>query len=162
MTSGQDWAALVSVPEAERPERMVAMLEETLRLDEGERIAALTDFVRAEYELADDELRAFTASRLRAWLRIASRRLEDAQILAHAYDAIFQGLPGPMAMRRASMVQTAVRDFEAEAIEDLFLLVPSLIQQVPRARASILHAATPAPPPPVRSPARRWWRFWAR
>jgi hypothetical protein len=153
---GTQWAALVSLDEAERVRAMQEQLDSVLALEEEERLVAVEDMVRAEYLLADPELRTFTASRLRVWARIGSRDMEAARTIARLYDAVFDRLPADLAMRRASMVQSVARaDISAQELETLFEVIPSILRQVPRQRLSGFTSEKP-----VRKAA--WWKVWAR
>jgi AcrR family transcriptional regulator len=163
MVSGNEWAGLASVPEPERRERMVAALGRVLEQDESQRIATLRGMVEAEYALDDESLRSFTASRLRAWIALSERDMEQARTIARGYDAVFAGMTGTLAMRRSSTVQTVVRtDFTAEEIDRLFELIPSMIQQMPRRVAPMERRETPQEMRDRRAATRPWWKFWER
>jgi hypothetical protein len=163
----QSWAELAHRDESERGQEMAARCREVAALPEEERIARLEAMVRAEYSLADEELRPFTLSRLRAWLALKDEDDEQAKLLAHGYDSVFNRLPGDMAMRRATVVQGIAREKLAiEEIEQLFELIPSLMRSVPRSRTDTVsrQAAANAAAREAGAVAadQPWWKFWTR
>ncbi len=154
---GQRWAGLASVAEGDRQTQMRAVLEEVLGLGEGERVEAIRSMVDAEYALPDDDLRPFTVSRLRTWLAIGADNMDGATSLARGYDAAFEKLPAAAAMRRSTTVQTVARTtLSAEEIQGLFALIPSIVQQIPRAVPSA-HTQRKEDAPAAKKP---FWKFW--
>ena len=128
------WSDLSTLdPEA----RIAAMRERFDRLagaDAAERDRESEAMILAEYTLEDEQLHAFTASRLRSWMALSGDNLEQARIVSGAYDMAFQRVPGEMAMRRATIVQTLAREeFGPEDIDVLYELIPRLVGHVPRA-----------------------------
>ncbi len=153
-TIADRWVGLAGESEADRATKMRGILDEVLALGEAERATTIESMVRAEYALGDAELRPFTASRLRTWLAIAAGNMEGAQSLARGYDAAFDKLPAAQAMRRSTMVQTIARtDLTAEEVTGLFDLIPSIVQQVPRAIPPTRHYDKPEEKKP-------FWKFW--
>jgi len=170
-TGGAQWSALAALDEQERLRGMREQIDSVLAMEPEARGEALNAMVRAEYELDDAALRAFTASRLRLWAEIAEQDLESAQTLARGYDAVFDTLPANLAMRRASVVQSVVRgELAPEQVEKLFEVIPSMLRQVPRtpvaqasaqptSKKAAKKAAAKARPITARTPV---WKFWAR
>lgn len=155
--AGTAWAGLASRPEAERVGPMCDLLREVMSLPEDQRSAALNGMVRAEYALDEATLHSFTASRLRAWLRLAGDDMESARTLSRAWDQVFDGMPAETAMRRATVVQTVARsELNAEEVAVLFEFIPSIVRQIPRAPSSLSQRIAEAPP----ERDTPWWKFW--
>lgn len=155
--AGTAWAGLASRPEAERVGPMCDLLRDVMSLPEGQRATALDGMVRAEYALDEATLHSFTASRLRAWLRLAADDMESARTLSRAWDHVFDGMPAEMAMRRATVVQTVARsELNAEEVAVLFEFIPSIVRQIPRAPSSLSQRVEEAPP----EQDTPWWKFW--
>jgi uncharacterized protein (DUF2342 family) len=160
--SDQAWVELLHEPEEVRETKMVARYTELAALSADERLARMLAMARAEYALPDDELRTFTLSRIRAWLRLEP---ETARTTASTYDAAMQRMPGTAAMRRVAIVQTLARELPAEDEERLRELVPGVFAGQPHAVAvRRAHEPSPAPPPAPPAPAvkKPWWKFWQR
>ncbi|MQA00608.1 MAG: hypothetical protein GEU80_14970 [Dehalococcoidia bacterium] len=170
-TGGAQWAALATLDETERLRGMREHVESVRAMEPEARGEALSAMVRAEYELDDDALRTFTASRLRLWAEIAEQDMATAQELARGYDTVFDTLPANLAMRRASVVQSVVRgELAPEQVERLFEVIPSMLKQVPRtpiaqtsnqpaSKKAMQKAAAKAAPVRARAP---FWKFWER
>ncbi|MDP2327106.1 MAG: hypothetical protein Q8M79_03360 [Dehalococcoidia bacterium] len=155
--AGTTWAGLASRPEAERVGPMCDLLREVMSLPEDQRATALDGMVRAEYALDDATLHSFTASRLRAWLRLAGDDMESARTLSRAWDQVFDGMPAETAMRRATVVQTVARsELSSEEVAVLFEFIPSIVRQIPRAPSSLSQRIAEAPP----ERDTPWWKFW--
>jgi hypothetical protein len=155
--AGTAWAGLASRPEAERVGPMCDLLREVMSLPEDQCATALDGMVRAEYALDEATLHSFTASRLRAWLRLAADDMESARTLSRAWDHVFDGMPAEMAMRRATVVQTVARsELNAEEVAVLFEFIPSIVRQIPRAPSSLSQRVEEAPP----EQDTPWWKFW--
>ena len=158
--SDQTWADLYALQPAERVAQMIERCRAVAAMDDAARLNASSAMVRAEYALTDEHLHEFTTSRLRAWIAIDQADREAAVSLARAYDAVFQTMPGAVAMRRASVVQGVARsELTADELATLFELIPSIVQQVPRVRQDVLstgrdNAAALA------AKSKPWWRFW--
>ena len=163
-TSTPDWAAgwgaLADSSEEDRQTQMGKQYEAIAQLDEDQRCAALKKMADVEYQLPDDKLRIFTATRLLTWLGMD---LEQARTIANSYDQVMKELPAPLAMKRVGMVQTVVRDFDLDQVEQLRELIPSLMREVPRA---IPVSSTPSPESrPVvaeQKSSKSSWQFWKR
>jgi hypothetical protein len=167
-TPDRSWSDLAQLDASARQQQMTAVCREVAELPDDQRLERLEAMVRAEYELGEDLLRPFTLTRLKTWIEIDSDNPELAQRLARGYDAVFDKLPGAMAMRRASVVQNVARtDLSLEEVDSLFRLVPSLVRQVPRAhKESATEAKGKAYSAAQRVKAegggRPWWKFWER
>src|SRR5438045_31579 len=106
----QGWADLIALDAEAREARMLERYQELAALTEEARRGRGQAMAHAEFSLPDDELRTFTASRLRVWLRLAP---EVAQQTAGCCEAVMGQMPGPIAMRRVGIVQTVARDLPA-------------------------------------------------
>ena len=158
ITPDTTWSDLSSLDDAARQREMVERFRQVTGLDEAARLDKLEAMARAEYALPDDVLHRFTASRLRAWIQLDHTDPGQAQLLASAYDRVFQRVPAELAMRRAMLVQSVARsELTPEEIAELDRMAPTLMQAVPHATAmSGIRAreVTPA------SAAKPWWKFW--
>lgn len=129
--SDTTWSNLVTLEEEPRQRAMAERFRHLAATEETERLRELEAMVRAEYTLPDTELHAFTRSRLRAWIELRAHDRGQASALARAYDAVFQRVPGEIAMKRATVVQTVARtelnDDELAALDEM---VPTLLQSV--------------------------------
>lgn len=151
------WSGLSGTPESDRVGPMCDLLRGVMSLPETERTSTLRAMVQAEYALDDAALHSFTASRLRAWLRLAAEDMELARSLSRSWDQVFDGMPAQTAMRRATVVQTVARsELSAEEVGVLFEFIPSIVRQIPRA-PSKLAQRVPEAPPERDAP---WWKFW--
>ncbi len=151
------WSGLARTPEADRVGSMCDVLRGVMSLPEDQRTTALNAMVQAEYALDDAALHSFTASRLRAWLRLASEDMDLTRALSRSWDQVFDGMPAATAMRRATVVQTVARsEMNAEEVGVLFEFIPSIVRQIPRA-PSKLAQPVPEAPPERDAP---WWKFW--
>lgn len=155
--AGMTWAGLASRSEAERVTPMCDLLRQVMSLPEDQRTEVLNGMVRAEYALDEAALHSFTASRLRAWLRLAGEDMELARLLSRDWDRVFDGMPAETAMRRATVVQTVARsELNAEEVAVLFEFIPSIVRQIPRAPSNLSRQVADAPP----EPDTPWWKFW--
>lgn len=154
----QAWGALAGVSEAERRSAMKQRYVEVARLPEAELQARMLRMAQAEYALADAALRAFTLSRLKAWLELPE---ESARKVSAAYDAVMQQMPGQAAMRRVSLVQTLARDFSAEDEARLRILVPGVLGALParQAAARLSQPASPSTAAPPEAAKKGFWPF---
>ena len=163
------WSDLAAQTAADRLPLMIERCREVAALPDPERLDQIEGMVRAEYALDDPLLADFTTSRLRAWLAVESQASGGAETLARGYDAVFNRLPAAMALRRASMVQRIARNvLTPEEVDRLFVLIPSIVQHVPRAGISPVSQSRRAPRIPAVATAtvgggsRPWWKFWGR
>ncbi|PKN82590.1 MAG: hypothetical protein CVU47_02410 [Chloroflexi bacterium HGW-Chloroflexi-9] len=155
--AGTTWGGLASLPEADRVGPMCDLLREVMSLPEDQRTSAMDGMVRAEYALDEATLHSFTASRLRAWLRLAGEDMDLARSMSQAWDHVFDGMPAETAMRRATVVQTVARsELNAEEVSVLFEFIPSIVRQIPRAPSSLSQRLAEAPP----ERDTPWWKFW--
>ena len=119
----QAWGMLADAEEEERRTKMLQRYTEMVALPAEERVSQMLAMAKAEYALPDDKLRAFTLSRLSAWLDMDT---ESVQIIAGSYDAAMLKMPGPQAMRRVSMVQTLADEFSKQQQLQLIAIVPDV------------------------------------
>ena len=158
------WAALAPLESEECSKGIRQCYGELLQLPAEDMTARVAALVQAEYALENTALEAMTAARLRVLLTLPQ---DDAGRLVAAYDQIFNQLPAKMAMRRSAVIQTvALHQFNADEVDGLFELMPSMVQQVPRMSAmtedmDILKAAAAEKQAAAqhRSP---FWMFWKR
>jgi len=154
----QEWGQLITLSAEEREARMDERYLALAALPEDERRRQLQAMAHAEYALPDDQLRPFTISRLRVWLRLEPTVAEQ---VAASYDAVMTQMPGPIAMRRVGLVQTLAREFPPEDEERLRALVPAVFAGQPHRAVGGAHPEpTASPPAPQR--VRPWWAFWKR
>jgi hypothetical protein len=128
---------MAAMPETQRAERMLAM-------------------VQAEYTMSDQELRAFTTSRLKVWLALPE---QEAKTISAAYDAAMLKMPGPQALRRVAKVQTVARVMSADDLHKLRALIPNILGALPNvniAKRADIGALTKVP---ERVEKKGWWPF---
>lgn len=162
---GERWGALSGVSGAAQAAGMRGVLDEVAQLADAERGEAIEAMVKAEYALDNAALHPFTASRLRTWLALSSDDMEAARKIVHGYDSAFERLPGEMAMRRATIVQTVARsEMTLEEVTGLFDLIPSLVRQVPRAVRSSNYAPAGSGGAAAMAPGKKKpvWKFWGK
>ena len=129
-----------------------------IALPAEERVSQMLAMAKAEYALPDDKLRAFTLSRLSAWLDMDT---ESVQIIAGSYDAAMLKMPGPQAMRRMSMVQTLADEFSREQQLQLIAIIPSVFGG-PKEMIEMLPIKSVAAATPAASTKKGWWPFGKR
>lgn len=161
---GSRWGALAGQSGPAQVSGMRSVLDEVVGLPDAERVEVIEAMVKAEYALDSAALHPFTASRLRTWLALSSDDMEAAKKVVNGYDTAFERLPGDMAMRRATTVQTVARtEMTAEEVTGLFDLIPSIVRQVPRSAPSPKYAPAgsggTATMAPKKKPA---WKFWGK
>lgn len=115
------WDRFAELPEDERVARMRTIYAELEVMSEEERRNHIAKLIDATYVLTDEDFRAVTHARLRAWLDMEH---EHAALLACSYDEVMKRAPGALAMRRVSFVQTIMREFTDEEQERLRTLNP--------------------------------------
>jgi hypothetical protein len=166
MRNDSDWAGLASLEERERIDQMCERFRSLLAMGDEERRSSLEAMVRVEYGLPDQELRAFTLSRLRAWVQMADEDRESARSLGKGYDDVFETLPASTAMRRASIVQTiATHDLTLAEMDTLFYIIPGLGRQVEQKRPPMRSAETLEASAAALAAKRSkpfWSRLWPR
>ena len=153
----QAWGMLADLANEDREAKMLQRYGELAPLPEDERQSQMVAMVRAEYDLGDEQLRAFTISRLAIWLKMD---LETARRLAGSYDTVMQKLPGAAAYRRVSLVQTLRREFPLEEQERLVNLLPAVFGGTAGIRVAAL--ARPEPAEQARRAKKGWWPFGKR
>lgn len=158
------WSEIASLDPDARVAAMRERFQTLVQADASERDRRLEAMILAEYALDDEHLPAFTASRLRAWMALAGENLEQAQVVASAWDDAFKRVPGDIAMRRAALVQTVAREeFSADDIDVLYELIPQLVGHLPRASQDALERAVSierASVEQARASSKPWWKFW--
>ena len=154
------WSELITQDDASRQRAMVERFTRLATLEEAARLDELEGMARAEYALPDSDLHRFTASRLRAWLEIDRADSGQAQLLATAYDHVFQRVPVELAMRRAMLVQSVARsELTKEETADLRRLIPGLMQAEPASMPSAMGGLRERVVTGT-SKARPKWKFW--
>jgi hypothetical protein len=116
------WGRLADSPPAAREAQMLDRYGALASLPREEHEGQMLAMVRAEYELPNDKLRDFTLSRLRVWLRLPE---PAAREVSSSYLAAMKHLPGAMAMRRVTLVQTLAAEFSEDDEARLHALDPS-------------------------------------
>jgi hypothetical protein len=148
------WSALAGLSDGHAQEAMVARFHAVAAGPADQRFPELRTMIVEEYELDAEALHRFTANRLRSWLTLPA---VEANIIASAYNAVFESLPSEVAMRRASTVQTVARTMTASEVDGLHALIPSLLGPIPSGRP-----AASAPADSAASRPKKGWRFWKR
>jgi hypothetical protein len=161
---GTRWGALSEQSGDAQISGMRSILDEVVALPDEARGQTIEAMVKAEYALDNAALHSFTASRLRAWLAMSSEDMDAAKKVVNGYDSSFERLPGEMAMRRATIVQTVARaEMTPEEVSGLFELIPSIVRQVPRSAPSPKYvpagSSGGASAPAKKKPA---WKFWGK
>ncbi|MFH1560841.1 MAG: hypothetical protein ABID84_05480 [Chloroflexota bacterium] len=121
--SDQAWGALANATVEERERVMDQRCKELGALSEEERVSQMAAMARAEYALPEVDLRTFTLSRLRTWLKLDE---DTGRKMSASYDAVMLNMPGQAAMRRVALVQTLARDFSREDQVKLVALIPNV------------------------------------
>jgi hypothetical protein len=152
------WGALVSCDEQSRVGHIAARYFELARTPaEQPRKEVVDALIRAELELDEPTLRAFTLSRLRSWILMAVTAPEAARTISDTYEAVFASLPGAMEFRRATTVQAVFQTGISPSGQHLLLdLVPGMRRFTAERRPA---AANVAPTTPSES---RWKRIFRR
>ncbi len=113
--------------------------------------------------LPEADLREFTLSRLRAWLRLHAQDPGQSHALAGAYRAVFQRVSADVALRRASVVQSVARqELTAEELTELDDLIPDVLEPVAHARKESTPTSRLLEQQPVAVATERKprWKFW--
>lgn len=156
------WSNLAALDEERRRGAMRERFVRLAAVDEAQRLRDLEAMVRAEYGLPEAELHDFTRSRLRAWIELRERDPGQATALARAYDTVFKRVPGDLAMRRATVVQSVARaDLSDSEIAALDEMAPTLMQSVAHRSgghgATDLRARVASEAGTAKKPR---WKFW--
>jgi hypothetical protein len=152
-----EWSSLVESTDEARESAMRERYTEIAALDEDARKERLKAMAEAEYALPDDKLRVFSLSRLRTWLSLPD---DVALAVAHSYDAVMQRMPGPVAMRRVSIVQTLTAEFSTEDEDRLRALVPGVFAGMPSHTRVVADVPDPAAAPPAKK--KSLFNFWRK
>lgn len=154
------WSDLISQDDVSRQRSMVERFSRLTTVEEAARLDELEGMARAEYALPDADLHRFTASRLRAWIELDRLDPGQAQLLATAYDRVFQRVPVELAMRRAMLVQSVARsELTAEETSELRRLIPGLMQAEPASMPSAMGGLRERVISGT-DKARPKWKFW--
>ena len=161
------WSMLSETEPAARIGEMRQRFEALADLDQAARQQQAEAMIYAEYALGDDQLQGFTESRLRAWIAMAADNLERTQSVVNVYEQVFDRVPGGIAMKRATVVQTVARvALTPEDIDVLYELIPKLVVNVPRASQEAIELALDASRKATASEAKErasrkpWWKVW--
>lgn len=142
----QTWGMLGDAPEGEREAQILRRYTELASLPDIERLARVMPMARAEFDLPDDKLRAFTRSRLRAWLQMDAAA---AKKISTSYASAMQQMPGTVAMRAVALSQTMAMEFHLNEQDKLRVIEPNVFGPLRTAEA----ADTRASPTPGREAA---------
>ena len=153
------WGALADASEEARQAEMRKQYEELAKLSEDERSSKMAQMIESEYALPESKLRAFTVSRLTVWIDMD---VESARSIAGTYDQVMKRMSANVAMRGVGMVQTLAREFTPEQVDRLYVLIPAMIQHMPRGEVSVLAHSEKEAAPPVERRRKSRWQFWKR
>ena len=158
MPTDTTWSALADVDDATAERAMGDRFKALSALGPDDLVAELRPMIMQEYALDAVRLAKFTSCRLRSLLKLPQ---SDAVSISDGYNHVFNTLPSELAMRRATVVQTAAREMTPEEIAKLHAIIPAFTSQIPVAKASAVRAPAPNPSPePIKKkPA---WMFWSR
>lgn len=163
LSADTSWSDLAALGERQRSEAMTERMRRLASVDEAERTRELEAMVLAEYALPEADLREFTLSRLRAWLRLHAQDPGQSHALAGAYRAVFQRVSADVALRRASVVQSVARqELTAEELTELDDLIPDVLEPVAHARKESTPTSRLLEQQPVAVATERKprWKFW--
>ncbi len=164
MTQGQEaeqrLLALANQPVQEREAAMRRGFEELASLPEAERQARIRPMLQTLYvTLSDDQLRSYTISRIRVWLQMDSAMVDT---LAKSYDIVIDSMPGPIAMKHITLVQTLSHQFSLEEQDRLRVLYPRVFGALPSVAPVRQPAAVKDTPAATPAPKKSGWKFWKR
>lgn len=112
--------------------RMQARYSDIAAEHEAQREDRLRAMILEELEADDREYQAITEARLRAWLHLATTDRDCVRLVAGSYDAVFARLPGALEFRRAMAVQAVVaRVIADDDRQTLLELVPGIARFLP-------------------------------
>lgn len=151
------WSDLAALDPPAREAEMLRRYTAMAHAEAATRDAEMTPMARAEYSLTDEQLRAFTLSRMRTLLALPE---EEAFAVMASYEAAMRTLPGGIAMRRVTLVQSLVPQFNADEEERLRKIAPAVFAGAPR-RALVLDE-TPAVTLTAQAKKKPFWMFWAK
>lgn len=161
-TIDQAWAALADLPRQAREAAVRERSGELVTAAPTERVEAFVGMLQAEAELSEAAHETLTVTRLRCWLDLPAN---DIHALAESLAEARQQLPGRVAMRNVTGVQTAIRTLEQEEIQALVAADASFRDALPPELRAAMGVASEAAPPPAevraaqapRSVLRRFW-----
>jgi hypothetical protein len=154
------WSDLITQDDDSRQRSMIERFTRLSTVEAAARLDELEGMARAEYALPDADLHRFTASRLRAWIELDRIDPGQAQLLASAYDAVFQRVPVELAMRRAMLVQSVERSaLTVEEVAELRRITKGLMQDEPASMPSAMGGLRERVVTGT-SKQRPAWQFW--
>jgi hypothetical protein len=156
-TVDKNWKELATLDPEAMEARMVGILNEMNALSDEERLERRLAIARTENDLTDEELRAYTLCRLRAWLKLDPPVAEKTAALL---DKVMKIIPGPQAMRQIALIQTMAREFSVEDQGKLVALAPNVFGGAPvglSVEKVIVPPKVNEEPPVVKK--KWWWPF---
>ena len=164
MSADESWSALGALDAKATQSEMTERFRDLVKLTTDERHERLRSMIMAEYALDEPRLLEFTARRLRSLVDLG---VEDGKVVIEGYDFVFRDVPGDMAMRRVSVVQTVAREMTSAEVDALQHIMPSLLGQIPSMRtptgAEAGTAQSSATPVTAAAAAKKpAWKFWQR
>ena len=162
MSSDESWSALAGLDAVTARSQMAERFRALTKLPAEEQREKLRSMIVAEYALDEPGLLEFTGCRLRSLLDI---ELPDAIAVSEGYAKIFNDMPGEMAMRRVTVVQSVARDMSATEVDALQHIVPGLLNSIPSmlrhetAEAQTAQGSSTASTSAAKKPG---WKFWQR
>jgi len=145
-----DWEAIASLDREAQVAAVTAAYAAIARQDEEARRTSLASAIESVYRMPDGQLISMTEARLRAWLALPD---EDAAAVGNSFEAVMDGMPADIAMRRVTVVQSVAFKLSNEELAHLQRIVPRVLGDSPPATVSMAKG-TGKPKP--------WWKFWAR
>jgi hypothetical protein len=156
MPTDTPWGALVDLDDATAKQAMAERFRSLATLGPDDLTAELRPMIVQEYALDAASLAKFTACRLRSLLELPQG---DAVAISDGYNRVFNTLPSELAMRRATVVQSAAREMTPEEIAKLHEIIPAFTSQIPAVTTIAPRAPSASPEPAKQKPA---WMFWKR
>ena len=162
MSADESWSALADLDSTTARSQMTERFRVLVKLPADQQQEKLRAMIEAEYALDEPRLLEFTARRLRSLVDLG---LDDGKIVVEGYNNAFRNVPGDMAMRRVSVVQTVAREMSSEELDELQHIMPSLLSQIPSMRT---HTAAEAGTTKgsatngAGAPKKPAWKFWQR
>ncbi len=163
MSSDESWSALAGLDAVSARSQMAERFRAITKLPAEEQREKLRSMIVAEYALDEPGLLEFTGRRLRSLLDL---ELKDAIAVSEGYGKIFNDMPGEMAMRRVTVVQSVAREMSAVEVDALQHIMPGLVDSIPSmlrhetAEAQTAQgSSTASTAAATKKPA---WKFWQR
>ena len=133
---------------AERESWMQEQMRDLALQDEPERQRRWSEMLQKEDGLEEKDKISLNSSRLRALVKLNP---DQARAVSAGYNEWLSHVPGDVAFKTATMLQTATRDFPLEETQRLGELIPTVFGQNPRE----VSVQTPGPTEPVEEYADR-------